>query len=187
MNPAIDLASIAQAQPETFKAIYKQYQPDFIRWSRKHFGLESDEARELFQDSVVTLYENVINGRLVEMKSSIKTYLFAIGKNKAMELFRRRVRLESLTALPPEPVDAEVSSWESDSETMRRQRLMKECVRELGQACQDILSLYYFSQLSHAQICERLSYKNEETVKSQKFKCMQQLRRNFMQKYQGSL
>lgn len=185
----ISLDSIASGDPAVIRLLYREYQPDFIAWTRKTFGLAPDEAREIFQESVVTLYENVINGKLVDVKSSIKTYLFAIGKNKTFEFLRRKGRIESLDNLSrsQEPVDEAVAGFESDSEMMRRQKIMKECVRELGQACQDILTLYYFQQLSLVQICEKLQYKNEETVKSQKFKCMQQLRRNFSSKYQGWL
>lgn len=189
MNQPISVESILKGDPDTIDHIYRSYQPDFVSFCRKQFGLDHDEAREIFQDSVVTLYENVINGRVTDMKSTIKTYLFAIGKYKSLEFLRRMGRQEKYTAgLATTEADLiEPDSIESDSELLRRQRLMKECVRELGQACQEILTLYYFQQLSMVQICEKLQYKNEETVKSQKFKCMQQLRKNFMQKYPGPL
>jgi len=180
----IDLTDIQKGDEGVFRSIYNQYRPDFLTWSRKAFSLNREEAAEIFQESVVTLYENVINGRLVELRSSLKTYLFAIGKNKAMELLRQNNRQLPLTEVLPQAEDP-LEELELTAEMMKRQTLMKECLRELGQGCQEILTLYYFNELSLVQICERLSYKNEQTVKSQKFKCMEQLRKSFIQKHTG--
>lgn len=181
----IDLTDIQRGDEGAFRSLYDQYRPDFISWSRKAFSLNRDEAAEIFQESVVTLYENVINGRLVELRSSLKTYLFAIGKNKAMERLRQNNRQVPLTeATPMEAMDP-MEDLELSKEMMLRQTVMKQCIRELGQACQEILTLYYFNELTLIQICERLSYKNEQTVKSQKFKCMEQLRKRFIQKHTG--
>ena len=183
-----ELERIAQGDRNALTQIYKEYQSDFYGWSRKMFKISREEAEEIFQESVVTLYENVINHKLTTMKSSLKTYLFAIGKNKALEFLRRSNRQDSLDAHPHLDEDKIFIEsdpvFDSDSELIRKQKLMKACIVNLGDTCQEILTLFYFHNSSLAQIKEKLSYKNEESVKSQKFKCMERLRSNFMKQYQ---
>lgn len=187
MKDLIDLEGIANGDSKILTRIYAEYQRDFHSWSRKSFHIQSEEVQEIFQDSVVTLYENVINHKLVNLNCSIKTYLFAIGKNKTLEFLRKSGRSVPMMHDEEFPLELPDEPQESESETMRKHKLMKECIDKLGTTCQTILTLFYFHQMNLTQIKEKLAYKNEESVKSQKFKCMERLRADFKKQYQGSL
>jgi len=47
----------------------------------------------------------------------------------------------------------------------------------LGDACQQILRLFYFMKKSMEEITGIMGYKNADTVKNQKYKCMQRLKK----------
>ena len=57
----------------------------FISWLTNKFNCSEDEARDVYQFAVMTLYDNIKNEKLLELNSSVKTYLFAIGKHKILE------------------------------------------------------------------------------------------------------
>ena len=40
-----------------------------------------EDATDIFQDTMVCLYENVVSEKLEVMSSTFKTYVFSIGKN----------------------------------------------------------------------------------------------------------
>src|SRR5258708_39689823 len=68
--------------------IYKAYRSEFVGWAGSHYQCDKEEARDIYQASVITLYDNIIKERLQQLNGSVKTYLFAIGRNKIMELRR---------------------------------------------------------------------------------------------------
>ncbi len=61
---------------------------------------------------------------------------------------------------------SELSSKESNLE------LVSACFDKLGDPCHQLLDLYYYKKKSMDEIAERLDYKNTDTAKNQKYKCM---------------
>src|SRR6478736_7617851 len=68
--------------------INKAYRSEFVGWASINYQCDKEEARDIYQASVIALYDNIINEKLQQLNGSVKTYLFAIGKNKIMELRR---------------------------------------------------------------------------------------------------
>jgi len=62
--------------------LYVQYRKEFVGWSMKKYGIPKDEALDHYQDTMTIFFEKVISGSLEEVQSSIKTYVFGIGKNR---------------------------------------------------------------------------------------------------------
>ena len=60
---------------------YIAHRMEFVKWADKTYGLGSSEAIDIYQDSFIILYENIMNGKLINLESSLKTYMFAVGKN----------------------------------------------------------------------------------------------------------
>jgi len=52
-------------------------------------------------------------------------------------------------------------------------------LEKLGQPCQRIVELFYFEKKNMTEISEALGYKNPDTAKNQKCKCMARLRKLF--------
>jgi len=50
-----------------------------------------------------------------------------------------------------------------------------QAIDSLGDSCRRILDCYYFEQLSMAEIAYQLGYKNKDTVKNLKYKCLKRL------------
>ena len=85
MNGQNLLESIAQGDLAGFENAYLSYRDEFIMWANKNYYCDFEESRDIYQATVIQFYENVRSGRLTHLTSDLKTYLFAIGKNKIRE------------------------------------------------------------------------------------------------------
>jgi RNA polymerase sigma factor (sigma-70 family) len=122
-----------------------------------------------------------VSGKLSEVKSSIKTYLFAIGKNKVFEGYRRQARTRTVNTPVP---DCEEPAGDEPEYNERLLELSKVCLTKLGDPCRQILESYYYHRKSMQAIATGLGYKNEQTAKNQKYKCLLRLREMFKQEAQ---
>lgn len=170
---AIDL--IRRGDSSYLTSIYKEYRQPFVQWIKSEFSCTDEDAIEFFQTSVVILYDNVITGKLQELNSHIKTYLFSIGKNKAHEWLRHRKRLGTtsddllINYLHDEDPDTDETEY---AESLRK---VESGMNALGEPCRTLLQLFYYFKASMREICEKLAYKNEDTAKNQKYKCLKRL------------
>lgn len=51
----------------------------------------------------------------------------------------------------------------------------------LGDPCKSLLQLYYYKQLGMEDITELLGYKNSDTTKNQKYKCIKRLQKIYFE------
>ena len=72
---------LKQGDPKTLEKIYLDNREGFINFSKKD-NVEEYDAVDIYQDSILVLRENAINGKIDSLQSNISTYLFAIGKYK---------------------------------------------------------------------------------------------------------
>ncbi len=167
------ISKIKRGDRAILNVIYEQYRAPFLQWAKTNYSLDEDHAIEVFQMSVVILFENATSGKLDSLNSSLKTYLFAIGKNKAREEHRKKIRYQELH-------DYDLKEIEEDSLSDEKESQLKLIVKEmktLGQPCETILSLYYYEKKTMEDIAEQLNYKNAATAKNQKYKCLQRLKK----------
>ena len=172
------IARIKTGDERELGAIYEKYRQEFISWIIRNYSCNIDEAKEVYQLAIMIFYENIINGKLTTMTSSIKSYVFAVGKNKMLEQkkFANRFthNLEGTMDLINEDQPAEdVEQHEAAL------KLVERCLHLLGEPCKGLLELYYYRRKSMTDIAENLGYKNTDTAKNQKYKCMKRLKKIF--------
>ena len=73
---------------EEVTRLYELYKPPFLSFLRKYYGIDKETACDLYQESFITLCQNVRDGKYTEGQASLKTYLFEIGKRKACNWMR---------------------------------------------------------------------------------------------------
>ena len=161
---------------EALSKIYQDHRTEFISWAMKNYGCSLDEAKDCYQNAIIILYENVVSGKLTELNSSTKTYLFAIGKNKLRELNRENNKKEDIANLPDVVADDPVEQHHPEAV-----KLAMHCLEHLGEPCKSLLQEFYYHKSTMAQIMEKLGYKNEDSAKNQKYKCLVRLRKLYLQ------
>jgi RNA polymerase sigma-70 factor (ECF subfamily) len=164
---------IKLSSKEALAKFYKEHRREFILWAKNNHQCEEDDAKDIYQATIVSFYENVVSGHLSELSSSSKTYLFAIGKNKIREMQRKRgkhITLEDGQDFLDEPEEI------IDPSLLK---LVDISLNRLGEPCKSLLQKVYYHKNSMATIVETLGYKNEDAAKSQKYKCLLRLRTIF--------
>ncbi|RZL13780.1 MAG: sigma-70 family RNA polymerase sigma factor, partial [Pedobacter sp.] len=58
---------------------------------------------------------------------------------------------------------------------------MKDALEKLGEPCRTIIQDFYLNNLSMQDICEKFGYTNTDNAKTQKYKCLQRLKKLFFQ------
>lgn len=156
------------------KKLYLEYREEFINWAYQRYQVDVEEATEIFQLAVVVIYDNINQGKLTSLSSSIKTYLFAIGKNKVLEYKRRSQKVQTEDAIP---ALKDHILEEDDSKQIKETQLtlIAEMMVVLGDPCKRLLELYYYHQKSMKEITSILEYKNIDSTKNQKYKCTKRL------------
>ncbi|MEJ1239756.1 sigma-70 family RNA polymerase sigma factor [Chryseolinea sp. T2] len=162
---------------EALAMVYENYRDEFLLWITKEFKCSLDDSKDIYQLTIMIFYDNVRTGKLLNLVSSVKTYLFGIGKNLARERQRKEKRIvpiakekwlkEYLIDEPEEQLDEGLFA------------LARVALEKLGQPCQRIVELFYFEKKNMTEISEALGYKNPDTAKNQKCKCMARLRKLF--------
>ncbi|MBX2814647.1 MAG: sigma-70 family RNA polymerase sigma factor [Saprospiraceae bacterium] len=168
------LSEVQAGNQAMIKRLYDQFRSEFITWSQKSYGLQDDKAIELYQQSFTAFYYNVRERKITQLESSIKTYLFAIGKNKIRDHFKKSQRNdESLDEHHHIGVDAQIMS---KYESVDLSSKVKFLLNRIGEPCQTVLKLYYFEHYSMESIASRMNYKSENVAAKRKFTCLKQLR-----------
>ena len=175
------IVRIKSGDEQLLGSIYEKYRQEFISWLVRNYNCTIDEAKEIYQLAIVIFYENIVSGRLTEMTSSIKSYLFAIGKNKMLEQFKFENKftynLDGTMNLTSDEYESE-----EKREIEPTLKLVEKCLHLLGEPCRSLLDLYYYHKKSMTEIAEQLGYKNTDTAKNQKYKCMKRLKKIFEEK-----
>ena len=158
--------------------IYTNYRNEFLVWAVRHHSCTMDEAKDVFQQSVIIFYENIRSGKVKEITTKVKTYLFSIGKNKILELIR--IKRKQLPEFNDQIYgDNDYLYEEVDEEYEQKLRIVEVSLKKLGDPCKSILEHYYYHRNSMEEISEILKYKNSDTVKNLKYKCLKRLRQIF--------
>jgi RNA polymerase sigma factor (sigma-70 family) len=103
-----------------------------------------------------------------QLTSALNTYLFSICKYLWKDELKKKNRIVSY-----EVKDAPVEDLEDYKDTEHKSAWLDKAIQSLGAKCVEILQLFYYQKLSMEQIATRLDYKNTDTVKTQKYKCIE--------------
>jgi RNA polymerase sigma-70 factor (ECF subfamily) len=176
MSDAELLHLVRSGDPSGLSFVYEKYRKEYVNWIRRFSSCDIEQACEFYQGTMLIFYENVMNGKLTELQSSLKTYLFGVGKNLVMHEYRKNMRSEKIKAEYILQSHIADTAQEMAAEEMDLQ-LVHRCFERIGDPCHKLLELFYFNQRSMEEISAELGYKNPETTKNQKYKCMERLRK----------
>lgn len=167
------IAKIKEGDEASVVEVYQRYRPSFIQWAQHSYRVDEPTAADVFQDAVVCLYRNIVKGKLENLTSSLKTYLFAIGKNVLRKKLQTQVALDNDDLWIVENLQAEPIDHFAEND---RQRFVARLMNTLGEPCKSILRYYYFKGFSMEAIARAMDYKNENVVKTQKLRCLTTLK-----------
>ena len=161
-------AGLQQKNPAAMKWVFTEYRQPFLAWAIRTLGCSSQDADDLYDESLITLFYNAEKGNLTVLRVKLKTYLFAIGKNKwrSLEAGRRRER-----RLPPPDV-----TGQEESEREANEQRVRSALVQLEHRCRTMLEMRYYLDFSFDEIAEALHYRSGDVVRNLITRCRQKLR-----------
>ena len=157
---------------KAFEFIYRNFYAGIEAYILQNKGTR-EEARDIFQDGVIVLYNQVLSGAFKE-QSTIKTYLYSICRNiwyKKLGKKKPQTDIESLKETKEETPDADEILIGNE-----REQLVERLLNKLTEECNQILKLFYFDKLSMKKIKATLNLASEQVAKNKKMKCLKKLR-----------
>lgn len=168
------ISEIRNNENAALRQLYSLYKADCINWLTSKGNVQLEDAKEIFQTSVVILYDNVISGKLEQLNSNVKSYLIGICKNKAYELYRAQKKTNITDKFPT--IRSYVIEGVSEKEELEeRIDEMTIALNTLGDPCRLLLQLFYYKKKSMEEITGMMQYKNAATTKNLKYKCIKRL------------
>ncbi|MEX2350108.1 MAG: sigma-70 family RNA polymerase sigma factor [Flavobacteriaceae bacterium] len=165
---------------KTLDEVYLTYKKEFILFART-FSIPEDDIADVYQETIISLYENIQNKKLEHLTSTLKTYLFAIGKFKIYKQLQKNKSLTHGGNVIHISEEMQVFETEVDGE---RQQLLKKGLQQLGAKCRKILELYYYKGMTLDEIQAELDYTSKDVLKSQKSRCLKQLKELVKKSYE---
>ncbi|MFA0964638.1 RNA polymerase sigma factor [Roseivirga sp. BDSF3-8] len=169
------LSKIHKGDERALDYLYKKHYRMMVRMIISNNGTEQ-EAQDIYQDALIVFWQKAASGELV-LTSKISTYLYSICLNLWRKELDRKSRLSN------EEKDGEEYM---DNDREERVRIIHDCIAQLGDTCQKLLTLYYFDGLSMEDIAVKIGLANSDTAKTKKYKCKKRLDSLVKSKYSAS-
>jgi len=149
-----------------FDFFFNYYYPGLCVYAQKIISLPEEEARDIVQDIFVKFWNDRDK---LDIKFSIRSYLFVSVKNKCFDLLRKKNRNIIVQEITNE-CDITDESFEtyilSELETLFNKSLNK-----LPERCREVFELSRFQGLKNREIAAKLNL-SEKTVENQVTKAL---------------
>lgn len=177
------LVGLASGSDVALTQLYKRYFPTVLHLVVTNSGTE-DDAKDIFQEAVVVLYEKVAAGSL-ELNCQLKTYLYSVSRRLWLKELAGRGRSgfgggDYMLGEWAESVETDLVEHEARDAQFD---LMSDSLDRLGEPCRTLLEDFYIRHLTMQDITEKFGYTNTDNAKTQKYKCLVRLKKLFFSVY----
>lgn len=174
------IEQIRKGDKGALKQVYVTHKSAFISFLISHYRATPETALEVYQFTILRLYDNIVYGKLKVLTSSLKSYLFAIGKN----IWKEQVRARQKANVTTDSLLVAFVANEGNQELTEKQlqekesyyKKMAEGLLKMGNPCKSLLEFFYYEKWSMQQIADALNFKNSNVAKTKKVKCLKRLK-----------
>jgi RNA polymerase sigma factor (sigma-70 family) len=171
-NHLLIIEKLKKGDEKTIHSIYVENKNGFSLFAAR-YNLQADDLLDIYQDSIIALCENAKKGTIDTLESTISTYLFSIGKYMIYKKLKSKNKAVSID------YDAQLTQVIEDNEEDENDNemiLLQNNFKKLGEQCQKVLRLFYYEEKKLDAIQIELNYTNKDVLKSQKSRCLKQLK-----------
>ena len=180
LNEQALLKGLAQNDSKAVEALYKSHFSMIQHFVTNNNG-SFDDARDIFQEAMITLYEKVQLNNFA-LTCQIKTYLFSICKNLWLKRLQQMGKYSA-----PLSAQEETISVEEDLDRFEKKdaafAIMDRALNSLGEPCKSLLEGYYLNKKGMQELASQFGYTNADNAKNQKYKCLMRLKKLFFAQY----
>jgi len=172
------IEAIKRGDSKVLEKLYNDNRQAFVVWSSQLYQCNTEDAIEVYQKAYTILYMNVRDGKLTKLTSSVKTYLFSVGRNLFREKFRSKhnktINLDDVSNTNAiDHVDTNVLENYQDE---HKKRVVRKLLDEIGDPCKTLLELMFIKGYSTDSVVVEMDYSDERVVRKRKSLCLKKLR-----------
>ncbi len=161
---------------DALNKLYAAYFPMVLQFILNNSG-DEDEAKDVYQEAIIVLYNKVKEGSF-ELSSKLKTYIYSVSRRIWLKKLTQRNKKTSNIADFEEVLVVDDDLEQHEQKDLQFDK-MQEALENLGEPCKTIIQDFYIHNLSMQDICEKFGYTNADNAKTQKYKCLQRLKKLF--------
>lgn len=162
-----------------------------LAYIKKTYSLGEEDGQDIFQEASIALYMNIRGGKLTTLTSSLSTYFLRICINQSLKYLSKRQRtiplVDERTLLNGKDYDIskaeELFEWCTSDENAdfraESERIVDKILDNLPDTCRNIFTGYYWQNLSANVIANMFGFANANSVKSQKYKCVDRFKKKY--------
>lgn len=172
------ILGILNNSESVLKRMYVAYFPMVLQLIINNNGT-ADDAKDIYQEAVIILYNKIKAGDF-ELSSKLKTFIYSICRRLWLKRLSHMNRFGGDIRDFQEHMHVE-DEVEKQNDMDIQLSKMESALQLLGEPCKTIMEDFYIHNLSMQDICERFGYTNADNAKTQKYKCLQRLKKLFFQ------
>lgn len=173
------IEGLKQNNDVVLRALYKKFYTPVLKYVVNNSGT-SESAADIYQETIIVLYENVQKSGF-QLNCQLQTFIYSIAKRLWLKQLRNNSHLAKLNGSDDEEfvdVSEEIAEHLQKEANIDR---MNQSLENLGEPCRTLLKDFYVYRLSMDDISEKFGYTNADNAKTQKYKCLQRLKRYFFE------
>ena len=177
------LEGLAHGDKSSIETIYRENYVIIQSFILNNNG-SVDEARDIFQEAMVVLYEKS-KDKNFSLNCQIKTYVYSVCRRlwlkRLQHLNKFTLQVENVEEIIP--VEDEIEEHEKRNNDFIQ---MEQAMGKIGEPCKSLLDAYYIQKKSMLEIAASFGYTNADNAKTQKYKCLVRLKKLFFAQYKNA-
>jgi len=180
INEQILLQGLVNNDSKAIESIYKDNYNMIQAFILNNNG-SYDDARDIFQEAMITLYEKAKSESFV-LTCQIKTYIYSVCRRLWLKRLQQMGKYISAGENLEETVPVE-EDLEIHEKRNAEFAIMERAMGSLGEPCKSLLDAYYIQKKGMTEIASEFGYTNADNAKNQKYKCLMRLKKLFFAQY----
>ena len=180
LNEQALLKGLAQNDSKAVETLYRSHFTMIQHFVENNNG-SFDDARDVFQEAMIALYEKVQLDSFV-LTCQIKTYLFSICKHLWFKRLQQMGKYSSPLSAHEESISIEMDMGQIEKKDAAF-AIMDRALNSLGEPCKSLLEGYYLNKKGMQELASQFGYTNADNAKNQKYKCLMRLKKLFFAQY----
>jgi RNA polymerase sigma factor (sigma-70 family) len=167
------MRALREGHEDALERIYLRYREDFFRWAGRRFKGNRQDFEDAWQETVVVFFEQVRSGYLVEIRTSVRAFLFVVG----YRILLKKQRKTKWMFWKEEIDDATAGvEWPEEQYMPEEREKLAASMAALSDPCREILILRYYEEMGIPEIQARLGYNSANTTSATLSRCLKRLK-----------
>ena len=162
-----------------------------LAYLRKTFSVSDEDLSDIYQEASVALFMNIRDGKLSNLTSTLSTYFLRICINQTLKFIGKQKkivplfddnRLTNKDSFRPDKIDELYQLCTEDEEAekvSRSEKIVQSIIESMPDTCKNVFQGYYWDNLTTTTIADMFGFANSNSVKTQKYKCLQKFRSKY--------